>query len=637
MRLGPYEIVSEIGRGGSGVVFEARGPGGERLALKLLLAARAGPDGRARFVRERRILEGLGESEGFVPLLDAGEAPEGPFLVMPLLPGGTLRDRLRRGPLGIEPALALGRALARAVGCAHALGIVHRDLKPENVLFDGAGRPLVSDLGLAKDLRAEGGSLSKTGAFLGTAAYVSPEQIENAKAAGPATDVFSLGVVLFECLAGAHPFSGATTLEFLARISRGAHEPLRRLRPDVPAWLAAAVERALAVEPSRRFADGAALARALEGPGGGRGRAVALVAAGLAAAGLVTLSVLVGPRKAPAPVTAPTTPTPALDGRAAAKLLAGRAVALTSENLCREAVAAATSALALDPGSALAYASRGDAFFQLGQDERALADLDRAVALDPRNAWALAMRGEVLLEKELFDRARADLDRALALDPKCVTALAGRGELFHRQRDYPRALADLDRALALEPTRHTVHARRGGVYSELGELDKALAALDRAIALNASIASYFANRATVHARKGDHARALPDFERALALRPTPSAFADRGTLYLREGRFDQAIADFGEAIALDPRLARAYSNRGAARIQKGDLAGARVDLERATALDPASAYAWTHLATTKAESGDRAGARADYEKALTLTVDEGLASEIRQALALLGP
>ncbi len=148
MRIGPYEVLGELGRGGMGVVFRARGPGGGEVALKLL--ARADGAAFARFDRERRLLASLGEEEGFVGLLDAGTAREGAWLVMPLVPGGTLADRLEAGPLGVEETVALGTQLARALGAAHARGIVHRDVKPENILFAASGRPLVADLGIAK-------------------------------------------------------------------------------------------------------------------------------------------------------------------------------------------------------------------------------------------------------------------------------------------------------------------------------------------------------------------------------------------------------------------------------------------------------------------------------------------------------
>ncbi|MBI3724439.1 protein kinase, partial [bacterium] len=131
MRLGPYEVVRVVGKGGMGAVLEARSSEGRRLAIKVLLAS-VTETGAERFERERRLLSSLSESEGFVPLVDSGKDRGRSYLVMPFLEGGTLRDRLVRGKLAIEETLALGRALASAIGRAHERGIVHRDLKPEN-------------------------------------------------------------------------------------------------------------------------------------------------------------------------------------------------------------------------------------------------------------------------------------------------------------------------------------------------------------------------------------------------------------------------------------------------------------------------------------------------------------------------
>src|SRR5207244_4323941 len=126
----------EIGRGGIGIVYKARDQRGRAVALKLL--QRLDGERLQRFERERRLLGSLGEADGFVPLLDAGDSAAGPWLVMPFVPGGTLRDRIRKGPFSSEATAALGVALARALGRAHERGIVHRDLKPENVIFDAA-------------------------------------------------------------------------------------------------------------------------------------------------------------------------------------------------------------------------------------------------------------------------------------------------------------------------------------------------------------------------------------------------------------------------------------------------------------------------------------------------------------------
>ncbi len=297
MRLGPYEILGTLGHGGAGTVFRARAPSGEKVAVKVL----HGLDEQrlARFERERRLLGSFTARDGFVPLLDAGKAANGPFLVMPIVPGGTLRERLRKGPWTIEETLSLGRSLAAALARAHERGIVHRDLKPENVLFTAEGRPLVADLGLGKHFdrtaASRSASLSTSGVARGTFGYMPPEQTRDSKSVGPEADVFALGAILYECLAGKPAFAGESGLEILASVASGPGEPLGRARPDVPRWLARVVARALAPDASDRFEDGAALLAALSAPPRRRRNALAWLAltlVALAAAGLVARRIL---------------------------------------------------------------------------------------------------------------------------------------------------------------------------------------------------------------------------------------------------------------------------------------------------------------------------------------------------------
>jgi TPR repeat protein len=267
VKIGPYEVTGSLGHGGAGHVYRARSPDGREVAVKVLHAMDAGR--RARFERERRLLGAFGEADGFVPLLDSGETREALYLVMPIVTGGTLRDRLEGGRMAVAETIALGRALAGALARAHAKGIVHRDLKPENVLFTADGRPLVADLGLGKhfDPTAPGASqsadLSRRGEARGTYGYMPPEQMTDARSVGPEADVFALGAILHECLAGQPAFAGESRVEVLANVADGKRASLARSCPSAPRWLVSAIDRSLAAAPEERFEDASRLLAAL--------------------------------------------------------------------------------------------------------------------------------------------------------------------------------------------------------------------------------------------------------------------------------------------------------------------------------------------------------------------------------------
>jgi serine/threonine-protein kinase len=341
MRIGRYEVLAEIGRGGAGRVVRARSPEGGEVAIKVLLEA--GDEGqRARFLREAQLLGDLGEAHGFVPVLDRGKTAEGPFIVLPFLAGGTLRARLAKGALGVEETVSLGLALARAVGAAHARGIVHRDLKPENVLFTKDGRPLVADLGLARQ-RFGAESLTQSGVVGGTLGYMPPEQLDALRAAGPPADVFALGAILYECLAGKRAFEAKGILSFVKELERGP-APLAAACPEAPGWLVLVIERALAAAPAARFPDGQSLAVALESRKSARVRRRASALLVALASGLVLGVALSRGKTAgvatPSPV-APTAP------RVKIEIHAPAAGALLSQDVRVEAtVTGATSTMA---------------------------------------------------------------------------------------------------------------------------------------------------------------------------------------------------------------------------------------------------------------------------------------------------
>jgi serine/threonine protein kinase len=263
-RLGGYRVVRELGHGGMGYVFEAEDERlGRRVAIKVLapdLAHRPGV--AARFLREARAAAAV-EHDNVVPILHVGEDAGVPYMVMPLLRGESLADRLKRGgTVPVAEVVRVGRDAAAGLAAAHARGLVHRDIKPANVWLDAAdGRARVLDFGLAR-LGDGADALTEAGALLGTPAYMAPEQVDGLPAT-PRSDLFSLGALLYECVTGRRAFTGPTVTAVLKSV--GTHEPTppAQVDPRVPPALSALIVRLLAKDPAARPADAGEVVAAL--------------------------------------------------------------------------------------------------------------------------------------------------------------------------------------------------------------------------------------------------------------------------------------------------------------------------------------------------------------------------------------
>jgi serine/threonine protein kinase len=255
--LDRFVVRRMLGRGGMGVVYEARDERlGRDVAIKLLDARHVDrPERRKRFAREARAAAAV-THPNVARVLEVGDGDTGTYLVFELVPGPTLRALLAEGPLPVARCAEIGSALASALAAAHEAGVVHRDLKPENVIVEGGVTPKILDFGLAKVSVPEGSGsgsdvVTVEGHVLGSPGYMSPEQALG-KPCGPASDVFSLGVVLFELLTGRRPFSGVTAMEAIVATTRDDAPDARDLRPDLPQAFAHIVASCLAKDPDAR-------------------------------------------------------------------------------------------------------------------------------------------------------------------------------------------------------------------------------------------------------------------------------------------------------------------------------------------------------------------------------------------------
>jgi ABC-type transport system substrate-binding protein len=256
-------VLAELGRGGMGVVYRARDPVLNRdVAVKLIPPGNLTKDAEERFQREAQIVAQM-DHPGIVPIHDFGRHEGALFFIMPVLPGSSLRNLLREGSLRLGDVLDVGTQVAEALDYSHARGVVHRDVKPENIMTaredGGHVRARVADFGLA--LASSEDRLTKTGTLVGTVAYFSPEQVTSRSFDGR-TDVYALGTVLYECLAGEPPFSGEVQ-SVLYRIVHELPQSLRAVGADVSEELEAAVLQCLEKDPERRPRRAGHLAEAL--------------------------------------------------------------------------------------------------------------------------------------------------------------------------------------------------------------------------------------------------------------------------------------------------------------------------------------------------------------------------------------
>ena len=436
------------------------------VAVKVLRRERAvDPALRERFEREARSAARL-THPAVVPVYDSGEDQGDAYLVMQRLPGETLADRMRAGPVPPGWLTGVARDVLDALGAAHAEGIVHRDVKPANILIDAEGRAKVADFGIAKafETGATAGDdrtqpftrdLTATGTLLGTVAYLSPEQIEGAPAT-PQSDLYALGVVLYEALAGRKPYTGASPVVQARAIVEGGAPDVAELRPDTPPRLAAVVRRAMARDPRDRYPSAAAMRAALDG-------ADAFEAGTLLAAPTVDATAVLPPppteplpaaAERPAPSTAPRR-APRRDARSRRYRLAATALALV--------VAVGVVALLLlvaSPGHpAGTSSSTSSSSTTVPTTTAPLDTLDaqaQVLLADARQFAALGGYGPTAvaaLLREVADTPPASRAARATAAAQTVAALYQQGSLAAVQ--YGRAITDLETVGATAPTTTT--------------------------------------------------------------------------------------------------------------------------------------------------------------------------------------
>ncbi len=598
---GRYQIVRELGRGGMATVYLARDLRHPReVALKVLRPEVAGALGADRFLKEIELAARL-QHPHILGLLDSGTAGDLLYYVMPYVEGESLRHRLdRESQLQVDAAVTIAREVAGALDYAHRHGVVHRDIKPENILLS-AGQALVADFGIAKAFDAAGGEkLTETGLSLGTPHYMSPEQASATRSLDGRSDIYALGCVLYEMLAGAPPFTGPSAQSILARHAVDPVPSLHTVRGTVPSGIEWAITKAMAKVPADRFASAGEFADALAHPEHApvqktrdrrwlyAGLAVAILALALGLGGRRILGGVTG--AAPLVRSLAVLPLETVSGDSA--LGEAMTEALTTDlgqiSALRVIARSAVMRYAADtlPAPQIARDLGVDAVLEGGlqrSGDNLRMDLHLVSANSGRRLWAQRFDQPFSNRSSISDAVSQSLVSRLKLSvtsseehqlhaPPTTNAEAYddflRGKI-HVLRFNPKddsiAIDLLEHAVARDPGFAAAYGYLAYAYGvrifffaprDAAMLEKGLVTVEKALRLDPNLAEGHFARAFVlwtPASHFAHEQAIREFRRAIALNPNlTEAHQWLGVVYLHIGLLEKANEQFREAETIDP-------------------------------------------------------------------------------------
>ena len=614
---GKYRVLGELGRGGMGVVYRAEDTTLKRpVALKFLSEdLSASPAARARFLREAQAAAAL-DSPHVCTVYEAGEAEGRTFIAMAFIEGHSLKQRLAQGPLTVEEALAFARQIAEGLAEAHSRRIVHRDIKPANIMLAGGRQAKITDFGLA---RVEGtAETTRTGGVLGTLAYMSPEQAQGLQT-DQRTDIWSLGCVIYEMLAGRAPFSPSPGQADLYALLHADPQPVTSFRADTPTRFAAVVDRCLQKDPRRRYPDGASLLDDLKA---------------------VTLGVA-----APAPQVELRAAVPSIAVLPFVDMSPEQNQEFFGEGIAEELI----HALARIQGLRVVARTSAFALKNKGLDVREIARVLNVDAVLEGSIRAAGTRLRITAQlinvadgfhlwSERFDRDAGDifaiqdelsaaivehLRISLHVGERAALQQRSTGDheaynlylkgLYFLARPRPdllqKALGFFQDALARDPGFAKPYAGIATVFAMLGNFNfakpteawpKAKAAIEKALALDDRLPEAHVIAASVAFwYEWDWIAAEASYNRVLALNPG-NAFAhgDYAWYLVNRRRYDEALSQIKVAIDLDPLMPLFYGWSVGLHCAAGRLDEALRDFERAKDIDPTFGLPYFHAGMT---------------------------------------
>jgi len=668
---GRYQVERELGQGGMATVYLAQDLKHHRpVAVKVLRPELAQSLGADRFLREIEISAGL-QHPHILPLYDSGDAGPGSgaapilYYVMPYIDGESLRDRLtRQKQLPMEEALQITREVADALGHAHARGIVHRDIKPENIMLH-AGHAVVADFGIARAVSAASPErLTGTGLAIGTPTYMSPEQASGMPDVDARSDIYALGTMLYEMLAGEPPYTGPTAQAIMAKRFTDPVPSLRTVRDTVPDHVEHAIQTALARVPADRFATTSGFVQALSGIETGAARSIAVLPfANMSAdpeneffSDGITEEIINSLTKIEALSVAARTSSFAFKNKHENVTEIGRKLKVGTilEGSVRKAgnrLRVTAQLIKVADGYHL-WSERYDR--QL-EDVFAVQDeIAEAIARELRvrltksekpsrgkapttniQAYEYYLRGRQRhheMRKTSMEAARRLFDRAIEIDPQYALAYAGIADacsFLYMYYDASRANlesaeASSRRALELDPDLAEAHASAGLAFSLTRQFAEAEREFERAVELNPRLfeAHYFYARCLVV--QGKYAEALERYNLASAVRPEDyQSLALSVQLYAAQGRghevpdvLHRTLDAIMRHLELYPDDARALYMASTPLAQLGRLEEGAAMARRALAVDPTDPSILYNVACFYAMSGDSESALQCLEQAV---------------------
>jgi serine/threonine-protein kinase len=654
-----YTIEREIGSGGMAVVYLAGDRKHQRrVGLKVLRPELAATLGGERFLQEIRVTANL-QHPHILPLYDSGEADGLLYYVMPYVEGESLRDRLsREKQLPVEDALRITEQVASALEFAHRRDVIHRDIKPENILLH-EGVALVADFGIALAVTAAGGErLTDTGLSIGTPEYMSPEQAAADRELDARSDVYAVGCVLFEMLAGEPPYTGRSPRTVLAKALTDPVPSVRRLRPAVPESVEVALNRALAKAPADRYGAAAAFAAALTAPCAdrqGTPSVAVLPLANLSAdpenaffADGITEDVIAQLSKIPSLKVISRTSVMRFKHHSESleEIAATLGVATVLEGSVRRAgnrvrivaqlIDAATDdhlwTETYDRDLSDIFAIQSDVALRIAEAlEAELTDeLKSRIAKEPTQdlvAYQLYLQGRQFFARltgEGLEQAIEHFRQATERDPGFAHAYANEafawvaigmgsgGGSWKPDVAYAEAKAAAAKAIRIDDTLGEAYAALAfPMFVHDFDWPKAEQAMQRALELNPNAADTLNTYGQLLAAQGRHEEAIAVQRRAQELDPLTTWHATAlAASLLRAGRYGDALQEAKRVQRLEPHFPLGHAQAGWACLQQGLYDEGLAELERAVSLSPADTQLMGQLGQAYAMAGRLEDARA---------------------------